>query len=64
MGEDTIHPVQIPGKAIPGEEAPGVGVPGEISPLEGFPLVEAEAFRVRACEVEAEAVAQDAQINT
>ena len=52
---------------VPGEEAPGAEVPGEAEfeafPPEASPRVEAEAFRLLECGVEAAAVAQDAQIN-
>ena len=54
---------------VPGEEARGAAIPGEEEHIEAFhpeasPRVEVEAFRVLECEVEAEAVARDALINT
>ena len=63
MAQDTILPIQVPG-----EERLGVEVPGEAEDIEAFrpeasPRVEAEAFGVRECEVEAEVVAQGAPIN-
>ena len=61
-GQDTILPIQIPGEEVPGEEVLGEEVHGKAE-LEASHQVEAEAFRVLECEVEAVVVAQDARIN-
>jgi hypothetical protein len=58
VGPDTTLPIQVLGAGVPGE------VDLEAFPPAASPGVEAEAFRVHECEVEAEVVAQDALINT
>ena len=57
-GQDTTLPIQVLGAEIPGE------VDLEAFPPAASPGVEAEAFRVHECEVEAVVVAQAALINT
>ena len=54
---DFILPAQDTGEEVPGEEAFQPFLP-EVSPR-----IEAEVFRVRACEVEAVVVAQGVPIN-
>ena len=64
LAGDTSLPIPIPGKLIPGEVAVlGVEAPGEGFPHEASHQVEAEAFRVRACEAVAEAAVPAGPIN-
>ena len=60
MGQDTILPIQVPGKAVPGEAVPGEEVPGEVGSEDFHPAV---SLRAHVCEVEAVVAAQDAPIN-
>jgi hypothetical protein len=57
VGIDFIHPVQVLGGEVPGEEDLEALAP------EAFPRIEVEAVPVRECEGEAVVAAQDAPIN-
>ena len=64
VGQDTILRIMVPGEAVPGAEAPGEEEDIVAFRPEASLRVEVEASRVLECEGAAEAVAQDARINT